>query len=116
MYQNDISELPVLANERLENIFNVYENKDKKYFYNIIQSIQFPQNLPAALFDTYIVQYGDTWPTISYKAYESIHLWWVIAYANNIINPITELTHNRLLKIPKPRLVEEILLQVLTSK
>jgi len=114
MNQNDISELPSLPNENLENIFNVYQDSNKKYFYNIIQTIQFPQNLPSALFDTYIINYGDTWPLISYKVYEDTKLWWIIAYANNIINPIETLQPGNALKIPKPNIIKEILTQILT--
>jgi hypothetical protein len=116
MYQNNISELPVLPNESFENIFNVYQDENKKYYYNLLQTIQFPANLPSALFDNYLVQYGDTWPTISYKAYGDIKLWWVVALANNIINPIEGLTPNKPLKIPKPGVVEEILTQILTRE
>jgi hypothetical protein len=114
MNQNNISELSILANENLENIFNVYQDENKKYYYNLIQSIQFPDGLPNSLFDIYTIKYGDTWPLISYKSYNDTKLWWVIAYANNIINPIEELKVNNEIKVPKPSVVKEILTQILT--
>ena len=34
--QNDISELSTLEKFRYENIFNVYQNVDNKYYYNLL--------------------------------------------------------------------------------
>jgi hypothetical protein len=116
MYQNNISELPFLGNERFENALNVYQDENKKYFYNLLQSIQFPDNLPDVLFDSYTIKYGDTWPLISYKAYNDTKLWWVITYANNIINPIESLKPNNEIKIPKLSIVKEIVTQILTRE
>lgn len=115
MYQNDIKELPRLKAENIENIFHIYQDKDDLYFYNLLQSIHFPQNLPDSYFQQYNVTYGDTWPYISYKAYGNIRLWWVITLANNIVNPTTPLESGTILKIPNVDVVSEILTQIAVS-
>lgn len=115
MYQNSITELPRLKNENLENIFKVYQDKNDFYYYNLLQTIHFPQNLPDSYFIQYDVTYGDTWPYIAYKVYEDIKLWWVITLANNIINPTEPLVPGTTLKIPNIEVVSEILTQIATS-
>jgi nucleoid-associated protein YgaU len=115
MYQNSITELPRLKNENLENIFNIYQDDNDAYYYNLLQTIHFPQNLPDAYFGLYNVTYGDTWPFISYKVYSNTKLWWVITLANNIINPIIPLQPGTTLKIPNTEIVSEILTQIITS-
>lgn len=115
MFQNSITELPRLKNENLENIFKVYQDENDFYFYNLLQTIHFPQNLPDSYFIQYNVTYGDTWPYISYKVYNDIKLWWVITLANNIVNPTQPLEPGSILKIPNIEIVSEILTQIATS-
>lgn len=114
-FQDNINELPKLKPENFENIFHVYQDKNDLYFYNLLQTIHFPQNLPASYFQQYSVTYGDTWPYISYKVYGDIKLWWIIALANNIINPIEPLIPSTILKIPNVNVVSEILTQIATT-
>ena len=115
MKQNQIEFLPNLKTENLENIFNVYQNKDSKYFYNLLQTVELPSNLPKGYYNTYTIRPQDTWPTISYEAYDTPNLWWVIAGANNIMNPIKLPPIGTVLKVYKPEVVAAILEQI-TSK
>ena len=115
MKQNQIEDLPKLDFESYENIFNVYQTKTGMYYYNIIQTINFPQNLPAALFDTYVISYGDTWPFISYKTIGTPNMWWIILLANNIINPIAPLVNGTIIKIPKLPVVREVMAQIISE-
>lgn len=116
MYQNNISELPRLKDENYENIFNVYLDENNFYFYNLLQTIHFPQNLPGSFFETYDVKPNDTWPLISYKKYNNIKLWWIIALANGVTNPIDFLTNGKTIRVPKPGVVTEILTQIITTR
>jgi len=93
MNQNQIPALDKLHPENMENIFNVYQEADGLYYYNLLQTIAFPQDLPLNLFTSYNVTYGDTWPYISYKNYNTPNLWWIILLANNIQNPMTLVTN-----------------------
>jgi LysM repeat protein len=115
MHQNNIPSLPRLRDENYENIFNVYVDKDDFYFYNLLQTVHFPQTLPDNYFEFYNVKYNDTWPVISYKFYKKINLWWLIALANNVVDPINSLIVGSILKIPKPQVVTEILTQIVTK-
>lgn len=115
MNQNSFTDLPRLTNENYENIFNVFTD-DGRYYYNLLQTIAFPQNLPSGYFDLYNIAYGDTWPFISYKNYNTPNIWWLILLANNIKNPIESLTVGTQIKIPKIEVVRIIISQLLTQK
>ena len=52
MKQNQIDELSKLEPENMENMFNVYQEKDGMYYYNLLRTIEFPDNLPITLFNT----------------------------------------------------------------
>jgi len=113
MNQNTISDLPSLDSTRYENIFNVYNDSDGYYYYNLLQTIVFPQNLPDSFFNAYAVTPGDTWPMISYRNYNTINLWWLIMLANGLDNPISTIESGTVLKIPKNNVVREILTQII---
>ena len=112
MKQNQISNLPTLEAENLENIFNVYQDDNGAYFYNLLQTVVFPQNLPLNLFTTYVTGYGDTWPLISFKFYNTPNLWWVILLANNILDATKIMPPGSPIGIPKIEVVKEILSQI----
>lgn len=112
--QNQIDELPRLRTENYENIFSVNLDQDNRYFYNLLQTIKFPDNLPKNFYKTYITKTGDTYPFISYKVYNTPNLWWVITAFNKIDNPIPILEPGVVLNIPVFDVVRSILTQ--TSK
>lgn len=116
MYQNEIKELPRLKNENYENIFTVQQTKDDFYYYNLLQTLSFPENLPDSYFTAYTIKYGDTWPVIAFKEYNNIRLWWIITHANGIINPVELPPVGTQIKIPKPDIVSEILTQIITQE
>lgn len=109
MKQNDIAELPNLDSENYENIFDIYQTENKLYYYNINKKINFPQNLPPSFYTTYNIGYGDTWPLISFKNYETPNLWWIIVLANGIQNPTQKLEPGTTLRIPVENVVREVL-------
>jgi len=115
MKQNSFKELPRLKDENYENIFNVYQDGNDFYYYNLLQTIHFPQDLPDSYFETYDVKYNDTWPLISYKKYNNIKLWWIIALANGVVNPINFLVPGKTIRIPKQQVVTLILTQIVTT-
>lgn len=112
MKQNQIKELTNLDFENMENIFDVYRDKDGMYFYNLLQTIVFPTDLPLNLFISYTIKYGDTWPFISHKTLNSPNLWWIILLANNIQDPTKPLVNGDIIKIPIMSVVKEILAQI----
>jgi hypothetical protein len=112
MKQNEIVDLAELSQENYERIFNVYVDNNNLYYYNLLNSIQFPKNLSLTLFNSYAIEPGDTWPLISFKSYKTPNLWWVILLANNIINPLASINTGDVLLIPKEIVVKEILSQI----
>jgi nucleoid-associated protein YgaU len=109
MKQNNIQDLPLLNPTNFENIFNVYQDSDSKYFYNILQTIALPTGLPDGYFNTYTTVPQDTWPYISYKVYGRIDLWWLIAQFNGIVNPTTPIDTGIKLRIPTISVVNAII-------
>ena len=112
MKQNTIDTLPRLRNENYEHIFNVYSDKDNMYYYNMLQTIAIPSDLPPGYYQNYNVVYGDTWPLISYKLYRSPNLWWVILSVNNIINPTQQPEPGTIIKALRSRAVNMIISQI----
>ena len=112
MKQNAIKELPKLDTENLENVFNVYQEENGLYYYNLLQTIIFPKDLPKALFSSYTISYGDTWPYISFKVFQTPNLWWLILLANGIDNPLFPLIPGTELKIPVIEVVRQVLSEI----
>jgi len=115
MYQNSITDLPRLKNYEYQRIFKVYTDSNSKYFYNLLQSISLPSNLPEGYYDDYSVVYGDTWPFISFKQYQNPGLWWVITEVNSIINPTKQPEPGTKIKILKTNFVNTIIGQIATE-
>jgi hypothetical protein len=115
MNQNNIEDLPKLRNDNYANIFNVYTDENERYFYNILQTVNIPSNLPENYYFEYNVVYGDSWSYISYKNYNTPNLWWVITKTNNIINPVEQPEPGTVLKILKQQLVTLILNEITTQ-
>lgn len=115
MYQNSISDLPRLRKENYENIFNVYTDEEDRYFYNLLQTVVIPSNLPENFYDNYVITYGDTWPFISYKIYNTPNLWWLITSVNNIDNPTIQPEISTQIKVLKTRYASLILSQITTQ-
>ncbi len=110
MKQNELKDVTYkLTPQHYENIFNVYEDTDIGYFYNILKTINFPEDIRPDVYNFYIVQPGDTWPLISWHAYNSILLWWSICALNNIQNPYSMPTAGTKIKILKPIYLQDVL-------
>ena len=110
-YQNSIADLPTLTNLRYENIFKVYQNAGGNYFYNILNTVAFADITDDNLFTTLIVNEKMPWPVISYNAYGTIDLWWLIALTNNVRNPLLLPVGNKI-KILKPQYVGAVISQM----
>ena len=110
--QNNIDTLPTLSVLRLENLFNVYKN-DTNYFYNLIGTVSVPKDLDPSVYVTYTVNSDNMpWTLISYKAYKTIDLWWLICSINNISNPVEFPKAGTELKILLPEYVSAIVQQL----
>jgi nucleoid-associated protein YgaU len=116
MYQNSITELPRLKNFEYQKIFKVHVDSNNRYYYNLIQNLVIPSNLPEGYYNDYSVVYGDTWPFISFKNYQNPGLWWIITEVNNIINPTIQPEPGTIIKILKNNFVTAIVGELATTE
>jgi len=112
MRQHDIKELKRLDPQCLENMFNVYKDQSGSYYYNLIKALALPEKLPNSLYKVYTISPGDTWPMISYKHYETPNLWWLILYANKIMDPTKKIIPGDTIKVLIVDVAKEIMLQL----
>jgi nucleoid-associated protein YgaU len=112
MKHNQISDLSRISRENLENIFNVYKEDGGFYFYNLLQTVVFPSDLPESVFNKYVIRNQDTWPFISYKAYNNTNLWWLILLANDIIDATKIPKPGTTIRVPNAAIVREVLSQI----
>tara|TARA_R110000803_G_scaffold85393_1_gene151747 strand:+ start:360 stop:722 length:363 start_codon:yes stop_codon:yes gene_type:complete len=87
-YQNKVDILPDLEMYRYENIFKLYQQGEKNfYFYNILKKIKLPEDINEEIFD--FVKYPAAMPltTLSFRVYGTTQLWWLILIVNGISNP-----------------------------
>ena len=112
MKHNDVAVLPRLHPECLENLFNVYKDDSGSYYYNLIKALSLPSKLPKTLYTTYTIAPGDTWPTISFKHYDTPNLWWLILYANNILDPTKKLIPGTTINVLIEDVAKEIIMQI----
>jgi hypothetical protein len=89
----------------------LYKTSDSQYFYNILSTISFPDDLDANLFYSLSINEKTPWPIISYSAYGTIELWWLLAIINKVQNPM-EIPNNGSIKILKAQYVRPVLAQL----
>lgn len=111
--QNDISDLPNLEMYRYENIFKVYE--DNFYFYNILKKVTIPDDINNEYFFTYVLQSNIPLTTLSYQAYGTTYLWWLICIVNKIQNPNDTQLIGKTLKIIKKEYIRPIMDSIKTQ-
>lgn len=114
MKQNDIkdSDIKKLVPQELENIFNVYKLDNGQYYYNINNTVNFPEEINTSIYFEYSTVPKDTWPLISWKHYSSVKLWWIICAINNIKNPVANPEPGTILKIIDVDVVRSVLSQI----
>ena len=100
---------------KMSNICNVVDI-DKNSYFNITKTIKFVnmEQISPNAYMTYQILETDTWTNLSFKFYNTYKLWWLICKFNNIKNPFTDLTVGTVIKIPTPKLVQNILLMIRT--
>lgn len=110
MKHNDLNDISYkITPQHYENIFNVYEDSDIGYFYNLLRTVNFPSDLNPSVYNVYVIKPKDTWPLISWKTYGTIYLWWSICSLNNINNPINIPEPGTEIKILKPLYLRTLL-------
>jgi len=66
----------------LENFFNVYQDKNNYYFFNLNSSVYF--DVPTERLQTYVCQHDLHWSIISYNIYGTVRFAWLLMKINGI--------------------------------
>lgn len=90
-----------------ENLFNIYEDDEGNKFFNMANSIQIDDDINPIFYDLYSANEYDNLLHISHKFYDDVNLWWIIAYANDLVNPFD--LGDKDLKILKKSVVAQII-------
>ncbi|NBO99665.1 MAG: hypothetical protein EBU90_06000 [Proteobacteria bacterium] len=116
IFRRDVKVLGDNPEISYENIFRVYttENNDQSNFlyFNLLNSVYLPGQLTVDSYYTITINRIMPWTAISYNEYRTIDLWWLIALANGIDNPIQYPAPGTTLKIIKPELVQDIINEI----
>jgi hypothetical protein len=107
-----IPEAPTVTLGQLENAFQVHEDPNGFYFYNLLEKVHMPEDEPDSYFDYYIVKDEDQWPTIAYAVYGDVKLWWLVTLANRITNPTVAPAIGAKIRIYKVDIAREIIKQI----
>ncbi len=104
MKQNDINDnnVRVLNSYNYAQGFNVYQDQDGFYYYNLLKNVTFPENIASNLFTLVRPRPQELLPQFSYRVYDVVDLWWLIAKVNNIDNPLETLNPEIPLKVIIP--------------
>lgn len=107
-YHTEIPNLPDIGEYRFENIFKVYTD-NSFYFYNILKTINIPDDLQDDIFYKYKIPNPMSWHVLSNTLYGTTDLWWLIVLVNNISDPVSLPRGGTIIKVIKPGFVTRIL-------
>lgn len=114
-YQNDVGILPILKNTRYENILKLYKTGQGQYYYNLLQSIFLPDKINEDYVYYQLISKKMPWTAVSFNAYKTIDLWWLICLTNKVYNPIKFPEEGTLIKVIKPEVVPPLLGELLSG-
>lgn len=94
----------------MERIFNLYKQQGSRhFFYNILNRVDFPENIAPSTYTIYHTKPKEAWTLISYKFYKRIDLWWIIAAFNKIDNTFKQIKPGTRLMVPTPTMIRSII-------
>lgn len=91
-----------------ERYLDVKEDSDGFRYYDLNKSPYFPEETIEALSQRYVYR-GEPWTQLSYNAYGTMHLYWLILAFNNIENPFEKVESGTELRIPRNDVVRSII-------
>lgn len=110
MKHNDVPNVSYkITPQNYENIFNVFQDSNGFYYYNLMKTINFPDELDPSVYDQYETLYNDTWPLLAWKFYRNVKMWWIICSANQILDPTVQPIPGTKLKIIKNTIARTLL-------
>ncbi len=111
-FQSQVNQLPNLSKYNYENIFRIYQTKNNQYFYNLLQSIYIDGKIDNTKIFYMTVKEQLPWSIISFNAYGTTLLWWLIALVNDIYNPIISPQAGTVLKVIRPQYLSTVIEEV----
>lgn len=112
VYQNNVETLPSLRITRYENIFKLYTTEQSQYYYNLIQSVYTPEEISEEYIYYQTISQKMPWTMVSFNAYRTIDLWWLICLVNKIYNPVLTPRQGTLIKLIKKEYVSIVLNEI----
>jgi hypothetical protein len=110
VFRKDLDFLETVPSVSYENIFRMYSTENTEasnfYYFNILNSVYFPDNIPTGSYYTITLNKRLPWTAISYNEYRTTDLWWIIALANKVYNPVYYPAPGSTLRIIKPEYVK----------
>lgn len=107
----NLSEIPPVAGEYYENIFNVYQTQDASsyYYFNLGNKVVINIDDVSETFIEYIfIDSRMPLTTMSFRLFGTMHLWWLIATMNDL-NPIDIPAAGTVLAVPRRQYLQNIL-------
>lgn len=107
----NIDDIPPIAGEYYENILNVYQTQDASnyYYYNISNKVVVDlTNIDEQYIEYIFINSNMPLTTISYRLYNTMHLWWLIAIMNNL-DPINIPAAGSVFVVPRREYLQTIL-------
>ena len=109
-HQNEIPDLPDINKYVMENGFAVYKDETKdQYFYNLLKTVITPDVIDPKYFTQVRITSPIPLTTLSHRIYGRIELWWLICTVNGIHNPVKLLPGGRVIRILRPKYVDDVL-------
>jgi len=116
MKRNDIPDINTkIFSQNYENLFNVYEDDDGNYHYNINRKVNIPEELNPESYGDYVLKAGDTWTALAHIYYGDVRLWWIITAANPDQNPVLLPVPGEVIRLLDPEVVQYILSTIRSS-
>jgi nucleoid-associated protein YgaU len=94
----------------MANMFNAYKDGNDVFFYHG-RTLTFGNinKLNEKYVNKHIWKDGDTWHRLAHQYYEDSKLWWIICRANDIKNPLNDISNDTIINIPTKGVVQNII-------
>lgn len=111
IHRGSVPALGTIDEFYLDNVFKLYF-REGKLFYNLSKKVTFPDDIDPSYYETITYNANEPLTNLSYRMYNTQHLWWLILYTNNIFNPFEMPESGTLLKVLTPGAVRAVLDQI----
>lgn len=111
-FQNNIETLPTLRITRYENIFKLYSTEQSQYYYNLLQSVYLPDQISEEYIYYQSISHKMPWTIVSFNAYKTLDLWWLICLVNKIYNPVKMPEKGTVIKLIKKEYLSAVLNEI----